>query len=85
MAWPTLQVAKDVKLTRAVLGDKLSIPAVAQALKNVYGFEPTLKRQGSLDELGTTMQSRFKEDPSNIFAWLSMLVCRDAVEGHSAR
>lgn len=63
---------KKLKLTCSVLGDKQTIPGVAQAFKTAYGFEPILKRQGSLDELYTTMQSRLKRDPSNIFAWLAM-------------
>lgn len=63
---------RHAKLTFPVLGDRQTIPGVAQALKKAYGFEPTLKRLGPIDELYTIMHSRFKENPSNIFAWLAM-------------
>lgn len=59
-------------LTFTVLGDKKNIYEIAQAIKNAYGFTPKLQREGSLDDLYNTMQSSFKKEPSNVYAWLAL-------------
>ncbi|KAE8141843.1 nmrA-like family protein [Aspergillus pseudotamarii] len=53
------------------LGDRKSIRQIADELAEVYGKKPQLERLGSLQDLYTHMQAKFKEDPSNIFAYLA--------------
>lgn len=54
-----------------VLGDKKNTREIAAAIRQAHGFEPRLQREGSLDELYVQMQSRFKEDPADLYAWLA--------------
>lgn len=45
---------------------------MAKAYHEAYGVEPTVERQGSLEELFTKMSAVFAASPQNPFAWMGM-------------
>ena len=65
-----LQADFDVTL---VVGDDLSILQMAEIFKEVYGVSPSVKRQGTLDELHAKMKDDFQKNPANVHAWVSFL------------
>ncbi|KAE8155072.1 nmrA-like family protein [Aspergillus avenaceus] len=55
------------------VGGRATIREVAQSYENVYGVKATLERRGSLDDLFKTIHRMREEDPSNIYAYMSLL------------
>lgn len=54
------------------MGDSKSVKQLAQAYENVYGIQPKLERQGSLDDLVAVKKQAFEADPQNSFAWMGL-------------
>ncbi|KAJ3532623.1 hypothetical protein NM208_g8361 [Fusarium decemcellulare] len=54
------------------VGERKSLRQVAADFEQVYCKKLILARQGSLDELYSTMHAKFKEDPSNRWAWINL-------------
>ena len=55
-----------------MLGDSKSWPEIASIYADVYGVKPKVERQGTLDELRTTMKAVFQKDPKNMYAWIGL-------------
>lgn len=56
------------------LGDRKTILQIARTFKQVYGFEPKLERLGTLDDLKTQMYALQKENPADVFSYMSLYV-----------
>ncbi|KAJ5431414.1 hypothetical protein N7445_009146 [Penicillium cf. griseofulvum] len=54
------------------LGDRKTTREIADDFAEVYGKKLELDLLGSLDDLYSTMHATYKQDPSNIFAYLAM-------------
>ncbi len=55
-----------------VLGDRKSIRQIAEEFAQVYGKQAQLRNLGSLDDLFKSMQTRFQNEPSNVWAWMPL-------------
>ncbi|PVH75921.1 NAD(P)-binding protein [Cadophora sp. DSE1049] len=55
-----------------ILGDSKSPKEMADVYRKVYGAEPKVNRLGSWDDLHAKMTAVFKENPSNIYAWIGL-------------
>lgn len=55
-----------------VLGDRKTTRQIADEFAEIYGKQPKLEQRGSLEDLYRTMNSIFKKDPSNIYAYLAL-------------
>ncbi len=66
----------------AVLGDRITTRQIAQLMEERYGVMPQLKSLGSLEALKETMNTTFRADPANVFAWLDKyaMPCRSGGE-----
>ncbi|OQE44738.1 hypothetical protein PENCOP_c002G03055 [Penicillium coprophilum] len=54
------------------LGDRRTTRQIADDFAEAYGKKLELDLLGSLDDLYSTMHATYKQDPSNIFAYLAM-------------
>ncbi|OAA75565.1 NmrA-like family protein [Akanthomyces lecanii RCEF 1005] len=55
-----------------LLGDRKSIRQIAEEFAQVYGKQAQLRNLGSLDDLFKAMQTRFQNEPSNVWAWMPL-------------
>ncbi|OTB01929.1 hypothetical protein M426DRAFT_25241 [Hypoxylon sp. CI-4A] len=53
-----------------LVGGRQSFKQIAETFGKVYGVEPKVERQGSLDELFKHMNSLREKDPQNVFSYM---------------
>ena len=56
----------------SVLGDRKSVKELAGIYEKIYGVKPQIQQKGSLGDLYSRMQSTYKDQSENEFAWIGM-------------
>ncbi|KAH6886148.1 hypothetical protein B0T10DRAFT_575796 [Thelonectria olida] len=65
------------------LGDRKTVPQIAEAFQEVYGIETKLERLGSLDDLKKHMHATQAANPANLYSYLALFYAYYSFNGQT--